>query len=193
MATSTTELPISINDIEDLLQNVPTTTRRAKPTTARTKPTTPSASDNDDLNFLRQVVSEAKMFAFVCINTHRTVTTDGLWLINTRNMRMVCLFRFVLFRFVFLCHLYGTLYSNVFCNGQHQLEVQFKRNQRQQLRLQVLLAHRNLKFTQHQKARTNWMGPHQLSMIYWTASKKKQPQHGDLNWQRSRMQMILHF
>lgn len=55
--TTTTELPISINDIEDLLQNVPTTTRRAKPTTIRTKPTTTSASTNDDLNFLLQVVS----------------------------------------------------------------------------------------------------------------------------------------
>ncbi|XP_031616852.1 uncharacterized protein LOC116336839 isoform X2 [Contarinia nasturtii] len=65
--TSETELPIGINDIEDLLQSIPTTTRRAKPTTTtttrtttratttRSKQTTPAASDNDDLNFLRQV------------------------------------------------------------------------------------------------------------------------------------------
>ncbi|XP_055317344.1 mucin-2-like isoform X4 [Sitodiplosis mosellana] len=57
IASSTVQIPISINDIEDLLQNIPTTTRRVKPTTTtvRPKPTTPAASDNDDLNFLRQV------------------------------------------------------------------------------------------------------------------------------------------
>lgn len=59
-SSAAAETPISINDIEDLLANIPTTTRRAKPTTTTTtvrpKPTTPAASDNDDLNFLRQVV-----------------------------------------------------------------------------------------------------------------------------------------
>lgn len=65
ITSSTTEIPISINDIEDLLQNIPTTTRRAKPTTVRPKSTTPAASDNDDLNFLRQVVSKANFFALV--------------------------------------------------------------------------------------------------------------------------------
>lgn len=55
--TTTTELPISINDIDDLLQNVATTTRRGKTTIMRTKSTTTPAPNNDDLDFLRQVVS----------------------------------------------------------------------------------------------------------------------------------------
>lgn len=56
--TTTTGLPISINDIEDLLHNVPTTTRRGKTATGRSKSTTPAASNNvDDSDFLRQVVS----------------------------------------------------------------------------------------------------------------------------------------
>lgn len=59
--TTTTEVPININDIEDLFNNVPSTTpRKTKSTTQRTKPTT--GSDLNDINFLRQVVSDIIFF-----------------------------------------------------------------------------------------------------------------------------------
>lgn len=88
-STTTTELPIKINDIEDLLQNVPTTTRRSKTTiastttpTIRTKSTTPAASDNNDLDFIRQVVSATKpnaIFAAIVCITHFSPLSEQLF------------------------------------------------------------------------------------------------------------------
>lgn len=96
--TTTTELPISINDIEDLLQNVPTTTRRGKATTVRTKSTTTTtvAPDNDDLNFLQQVVSRVLHYTlqpvFVCIKMVCVLCVSMPFSLNVVCL-FVCLFR----------------------------------------------------------------------------------------------------
>lgn len=50
-----TTLPIGINDIEDLLNRLPSTTARMKTTTTR-KPKTTTHAPEDDLLFLRQLV-----------------------------------------------------------------------------------------------------------------------------------------
>lgn len=52
-----TETAITINDVEDLINKVQTTTRNGKASTTRAKSTTQIPSNNEDTNFLEQVVN----------------------------------------------------------------------------------------------------------------------------------------
>lgn len=54
---TSTETAITINDVEDLINKVQTTTRNGKASTIRTKSTTPIPSDSEDIDFLKQVVN----------------------------------------------------------------------------------------------------------------------------------------
>lgn len=133
IASSSTaaEIPISINDIEDLLANIPTTTRRAKPTTistttttVRPKPTTPAASGNDDLDFLRQVVRvknpEKFFFCFRLHNNQLLIVCNGGLCANTRSLDA-----FTMFHFLFLIFFMSLSLSVIRFHLMCTLRVQF--------------------------------------------------------------------